>query len=73
MTLRPEFGITMFAGFLRGRCDMMVPLTAWVKYTQAPVILGAAHLFEEPGALDKVVVAAGDWFKRHVQTIRNTK
>ena len=52
---------------------MMVPLTAWVKYTQAPVILGAAHLFEEPGALDKVVVAAGDWFKRHVQTIRNTK
>lgn len=37
------------------------------------VILGATHLFEEPGALDKVVVAAGDWFKRHVQTVRNAK
>ena len=52
---------------------MMAPLTAWVKCTQAPVILGATHLFDEPGALDKVVVAAGDWFKRHVQTMRNAK
>lgn len=27
-------------------------------------IPGASHLFEEPGALDQVIVAAGDWFDR---------
>ncbi|MFW5969708.1 MAG: dienelactone hydrolase family protein [Halofilum sp. (in: g-proteobacteria)] len=26
------------------------------------VVAGATHLFEEPGALDEVVAAAGDWF-----------
>ena len=31
------------------------------------VVPGATHLFEEPGALDKVVQAAGDWFVQHLQ------
>jgi putative phosphoribosyl transferase len=31
------------------------------------VVPGATHLFEEPGALDKVVEAAGNWFVQHFQ------
>jgi len=30
------------------------------------VITGAGHLFAEPGALDAVATAAGDWFGRYV-------
>jgi dienelactone hydrolase len=30
------------------------------------VVSGATHLFEEPGALDEVVRAAGDWFAFHL-------
>jgi len=30
------------------------------------VIPGATHLFEEPGALEAVSQAAGDWFDRHL-------
>jgi len=30
------------------------------------VIKGASHLFEEPGALDKVAVLARDWFCKHL-------
>jgi len=37
---------------------------------QAPVSLelvpGATHLFEEPGALDRVAAMAADWFERHM-------
>jgi putative phosphoribosyl transferase len=29
-------------------------------------IPGASHLFEEPGALEKVAVCAADWFKSHL-------
>jgi pimeloyl-ACP methyl ester carboxylesterase len=29
------------------------------------VVPGATHLFEEPGALEKVAELAGDWFARH--------
>jgi hypothetical protein len=29
---------------------------------QLPIIPGASHLFEEPGALQKVSVLARDWF-----------
>jgi putative phosphoribosyl transferase len=29
------------------------------------VIPGAGHLFEEPGALERVAELAGDWFLRH--------
>lgn len=31
------------------------------------VVPGATHLFEEPGALDEVVEAAGGWFSQHLQ------
>lgn len=30
------------------------------------VVPGATHLFEEPGALDEVARAAGDWFAEHL-------
>ena len=31
------------------------------------IVAGATHLFEEPGALDEVVQAAGDWFQAHLE------
>jgi pimeloyl-ACP methyl ester carboxylesterase len=30
------------------------------------IIPGATHLFEEPGALDRVADLAGEWFRRHL-------
>ena len=30
------------------------------------IVPGATHLFEEPGALDKVARLARDWFQRHL-------
>jgi putative phosphoribosyl transferase len=30
------------------------------------VVAGASHLFEEPGALDKVAALARDWFREHL-------
>jgi pimeloyl-ACP methyl ester carboxylesterase len=33
---------------------------------QLVIITGATHLFEEPGALDKVAQLACEWFKRHL-------
>lgn len=30
------------------------------------IVPGATHLFEEPGALDRVVDLAGDWFEAHL-------
>lgn len=32
------------------------------------IVLGATHLFEEPGTLEEVAKAAADWFKRHLLT-----
>ena len=32
------------------------------------IVDGAAHLFEEPGALSEVADLASDWFRRHVAT-----
>jgi dienelactone hydrolase len=34
------------------------------------VVPGATHLFEEPGALDRVVELAADWFERHFRHVR---
>ncbi|MGB6064173.1 MAG: dienelactone hydrolase family protein [Desulfomonilaceae bacterium] len=34
------------------------------------IIHGATHLFEEPGALDKVAILALQWFVRHLQSAR---
>jgi putative phosphoribosyl transferase len=30
------------------------------------IVPGATHLFEEPGALERVADLAGDWFVTHV-------
>ncbi len=30
------------------------------------IIAGATHLFEEPGALDRVAILARDWFRKHL-------
>jgi dipeptidyl aminopeptidase/acylaminoacyl peptidase len=30
------------------------------------IVPGATHLFEEPGALEKVAKLASDWFSRHL-------
>src|SRR5438105_3620915 len=32
------------------------------------IVPGAAHLFEEPGALEKVAALAAEWFTRHLST-----
>src|SRR6185295_11711185 len=32
------------------------------------IIRGATHLFEEPGALERVAALAADWFVRHVRS-----
>jgi len=36
--------------------------------TKLEIIPGATHLFEEPGALEKVAELAADWFVRHMTT-----
>jgi putative phosphoribosyl transferase len=33
---------------------------------QLVIVPGAAHLFEEPGALDEVARLAREWFERHL-------
>jgi pimeloyl-ACP methyl ester carboxylesterase len=35
--------------------------------TRLEIVSGASHLFEEPGALEKVAGLARDWFVRHLQ------
>jgi putative phosphoribosyl transferase len=35
------------------------------------IVPGATHLFEEPGALDRVAQLASDWFLRHTATKRS--
>src|SRR2546423_1321607 len=32
------------------------------------IVPGATHLFEEPGALEKVAKLASDWFVKHIDT-----
>jgi putative phosphoribosyl transferase len=34
--------------------------------TRIEIVPGATHLFEEPGALDRVADLAADWFRRHL-------
>ena len=33
------------------------------------IIPGATHLFEEPGTLEEVALAAADWFRRHADSV----
>jgi putative phosphoribosyl transferase len=37
------------------------------------IIPGATHLFEEPGALERVAALASDWFINHIGTKRTSK
>jgi pimeloyl-ACP methyl ester carboxylesterase len=41
-------------------------LAALVGEAQLEIAPGATHLFEEPGALERVAVLARDWFVRHL-------
>jgi putative phosphoribosyl transferase len=34
--------------------------------TRLEIVIGATHLFEEPGALDRVAELAAAWFTEHV-------
>jgi hypothetical protein len=34
--------------------------------TTLRIVPGAGHLFEEPGALDEALAAAGEWFEEHI-------
>jgi putative phosphoribosyl transferase len=43
--------------------DAMAQMTAPVRLEIVP---GASHLFEEPGALDRVAVLASEWFVRYL-------
>jgi putative phosphoribosyl transferase len=36
------------------------------------IVPGATHLFEEPGALDRVARLAGDWFETHLRNVRRS-
>lgn len=35
------------------------------------IVPGATHLFEEPGTLDQVITAAGDWFGTHLEAAQS--
>jgi putative phosphoribosyl transferase len=37
-----------------------------VSEKKISIVPGATHLFEEPGALDRVAHLARDWFQRHL-------
>lgn len=38
--------------------------------TRLEIVAGATHLFEEPGALERVAMLARDWFVHHLVTAR---
>jgi len=48
---------------IRMNCTAMAKLRA---ETRLEIIPGATHLFEEPGALDRVANLAGDWIEQHL-------
>ena len=50
--------------------DAMRQMRAEVKLEIVP---GASHLFEEPGALDRVAALAGDWFTRYLPAAPATR
>jgi len=36
------------------------------------LIAGATHLFEEPGALERVAALAAEWFKQHLRSVSSS-
>ena len=56
-----------------GRDDIVIELNEMARdrmrcEVKLEIIPGATHLFEEPGALDKVAKLASDWFLNHIGT-----
>jgi len=43
-----------------------------IEDKQLVIVPGATHLFEEPGALEKVARLAADWFTRHLSAVAIT-
>jgi len=37
------------------------------------IVPGATHLFEEPGTLEEVARAAGEWFSRHFKPAKKSE
>lgn len=55
-----------------GRDDVVIELNrqAFARLTgpkELQIVQGATHLFQEPGALEKVSLLAKDWFARHLR------
>jgi putative phosphoribosyl transferase len=55
-----------------GEDDGVLELNRAAKHRMAcpsdlVIVPGAGHLFEEPGALDQALAAAGNWFEQHVR------
>lgn len=75
---RPDLAGTSLAGvrapvlLIVGGADEMVlqlnrqALDGLVCQKNLEIVPGATHLFEEPGALDRVAVLASDWFRRYL-------
>jgi len=40
---------------------------------EVAIVPGATHLFEEPGALERVAELAADWFSRHLRVARRDR
>jgi dienelactone hydrolase len=63
--------------FIVGGDDKVVLDLNYAAMTQLPrqteqrleVVAGASHLFEEPGALDRVAALARDWFREHLHRL----
>jgi dienelactone hydrolase len=61
-----------------GRDDIVIELNrrAFAELAcekQLEVVPGATHLFEEPGALDRVAKVARDWFEQHLAQDRTVR
>ncbi len=60
-----------------GRDDIVIELNEQARdhmrcEVKLEIVPGATHLFEEPGALEKVAQLASDWFVNHIEPERRT-
>src|SRR5437899_1845125 len=60
-----------------GRDDIVIELNEQARdhmrcEVKMEIVPGATHLFEEPGALEKVAQLASDWFVNHIEPERRT-
>jgi dienelactone hydrolase len=75
---RPDLAVTALAGvkaptlLIAGGDDVPVievnrqALAQLTVESRLEIVPGATHLFEEPGALERVAELARDWFRRHL-------